>query len=123
MSTIAVIGASNNRNKYGNKAVRAYTQNGDTVYPINPNEQSVEGLPAYRSVLDVPGDIELATFYVPPAIGIRVLDEVARKGITRVLLNPGAQSAELLAHAAELGIATEQVCSILRIGRMPGEFA
>ena len=63
---VAVIGASNNRSKFGNRAVRAFQQQGYTVIPINPHETEVEGLKAYASVLDVPGPIDMASFYVPP---------------------------------------------------------
>ena len=66
---VAVIGASNDRQKFGNKAVRAFRHQGYDVIPINPHESAVEGLKAYRSVLDVPGPIDIATFYVPPEIG------------------------------------------------------
>src|SRR5436309_14679615 len=102
--TVAVIGASNDRRKFGNRAVRAYLQQGYTVVPINPHEQTVEGLQAYRSVLDVPGPIDLASFYVPPDVGEGVLDEVARKSIPEVWLNPGADSDDLVAHARALGL-------------------
>src|SRR5947207_2609783 len=81
---VAVIGASNNRNKFGNRAVRAYRQQGYTVIPINPHERDVEGLQAYASVLDVPGPIDMASFYVPPEIGEQIIDEVAKKNIPEV---------------------------------------
>src|SRR5258705_6217813 len=89
---VAVIGASSNRSKFGNRAVRAFQQQGYSVVPINPHETEIEGLKSYRSVLDVPGTIEMASFYVPPEIGLVVIDEVARKGIPEVWLNPGAES-------------------------------
>src|SRR5689334_3638201 len=68
MKTVAVIGASSNREKFGNKALRAFAQRGYTVIPINPTETEVEGVRAFRSVLDVPGGIDLATLYVPPPV-------------------------------------------------------
>ena len=122
MPSIAIIGASNNRAKYGNKALRAYMQRGDTVYAINPIHREAEGMNTYASVLDVPGDIDVATFYVPPEIGLRVIEEVARKGIRQVLLNPGAESEALLKRAEELGIQATVACSILLAGRSPAEF-
>ena len=54
MKTVAVVGASSDRNKFGNKAFRAFQAEGHTVIPINPNERSVEGVPTYPSVTDVP---------------------------------------------------------------------
>jgi uncharacterized protein len=122
MSSIAIIGASRDRSKYGNKAVRAYAQRGDTVYPVNPHESEIEGLKAYPSVLDVPGKIELASFYVPPEIGLRAIELVAQKGIKKVLLNPGAESDELLQRCEKLGIEATVACSIILAGRSPGEF-
>ena len=53
--TVAVVGASNDRRKYGNKALRAFATQGYTVFPINPHQQEIEGHRAYASVLDVPG--------------------------------------------------------------------
>ena len=116
---VAVIGASNNREKFGNKAVRAFRDEGHTVIPINPHEREIEGLRSYASVLDVPGPIDMATFYVPPEIGERVIDEVAKKQIPEVWLNPGAESDALLARARALSIRPIIACSIVAIGRNP----
>jgi len=116
---VAVIGASNNRRKFGNRAVRAFTRQGYTVLPINPHEREVEGLKAYGSVLDVPGPIDMASFYVPPAIGEQVIEEVARKRIPEVWLNPGAESDALVARARALSIQPIVACSIIAIGRDP----
>ncbi len=114
---VAVIGASSDRRRYGNKAVRAFGHKGFTVVPDQRRRSGeIEGLTAYPTVLDVPGPIDLATFYVRPEIGLRVIDEVARKGIPEVWLNPGAGSAELERKAQALGIRTVSACSILAIG-------
>ena len=119
---VAVIGASNDRAKFGNRAVRAFGQHGDTVIPINPREKEIEGLKAYRSVLDVPGSIDMASFYVPPEVGERVIDEIARKGIAEVWLNPGAESDRLIARAQSLNLQPIVACSIMGIGKNPYEF-
>ena len=116
---VAVIGASNDRRKFGNRAVRAYVREGYTVVPINPHEQAVEGLKAYPSVLDFPGPIDMASFYVPPEIGEQVIAEVARKGVAEVWLNPGAESDALIARARELSIKPIVACSIVAIGQNP----
>jgi predicted CoA-binding protein len=116
---VAVIGASNDRGKFGNRAVRAFRREGHTVIPINPHEREVEGLKAYRSVLDVPGAIDMATFYVPAEVGELVMTEVAKKGITEVWLNPGAESADLISRARALGIEPIVACSIVAIGQDP----
>jgi len=116
---VAVIGASSNRNKFGNRALRAYKEQGYTVVPIHPHQAEVEGLKAYASVVDVPGAIDMASFYVPPEVGLRVIDEVARKGIPEVWLNPGAESDALIARAKALHIQPIVACSIVAIGENP----
>ena len=116
---VAVIGASNNRRKFGNRAVRAYLDQGYTVVPINPHEHEVEGLKAYASVLDVPGTIDMASFYVPPEVGEQTIDEIARKQIAEVWLNPGAESDELIARARALSLKPIVACSIVALGRNP----
>jgi hypothetical protein len=116
---VAVIGASTNRHKFGNRAVRAYRDQGYTVIPINPHESEVEGLKAYPSVLDVPGPIDMASIYLQPSIGEQVIAEIARKGIPEVWINPGAESDELIARARALGIQPIVACSIVSIGQNP----
>jgi len=116
---VAVIGASSNRSKFGNRAVRAFQQQGYTVVPINPHETEVEGLKAYASVLDVPGPIDMASIYLPPEIGEQIIGDIAQKGIAEVWLNPGAESDELIARAKALDIKPIVACSIIAIGENP----
>jgi uncharacterized protein len=116
---IAVIGASNNPRKFGNRAVRAYRDQGYTVVPINPHESEIEGLKAYASVLDVPGFIDMASFYVRPEVGEQIIGDVAQKGIPEVWLNPGAESDALIARAEALRLRPIVACSIIAIGQNP----
>lgn len=120
--TVAVIGASSNRDKFGNKAMRAFERKGYVVIPINPREAEVEGHKTYASVLDVPGPIDMATVYLPPRAGVKVMDELAKKGVPEVWLNPGADGSEVVARARELGLKTVQTCSILAIGESPARY-
>jgi predicted CoA-binding protein len=122
MKVVAVIGASRDRRKFGNKAVRAFQRQGYQVVPINPHESEVEGLKTYGSVLDVPGRIDMATFYVPPAIGESLIDGVAAKNIPEVWLNPGAESEALIAKARARKIEPVVACSIVGIGENPYNF-
>jgi predicted CoA-binding protein len=112
---VAVVGASRDRHKFGNKAVRAFLRQGYDVVPINLHEARIEGLQAYRSVLDVPGPIDLASFYVPPEVGLTLIDEMAAKQIPEVWLNPGAESDELVARARALSIRPIVACSIVAL--------
>jgi|SRR5688572_30395883 predicted CoA-binding protein len=120
--TVAVVGASSDRHKFGNKALRAFQAEGHTVIPINPNESEVEGIKAYRSVLDVPGTIDMATVYVQPDIGQQLLGEFEQKAIKEIWINPGAESDELVAEAKRRKLNVILACSIVAIGRSPYSF-
>ena len=122
MPVVAVIGASSDRRKFGNKAVRAFRRQGYTVVAVNPHEATIEGEPAYASVLDYPGVIDEATLYVPPEVGLAVLADVARKQIPAVWLNPGADDPRVVDRARELGIRPIVACSILGVGERPGDY-
>jgi len=117
--TVAVVGASSDRRKFGNRALRAFRAEGYTVIAINPHEREVEGLTAYPSVLDVPGTIDMATVYVPPNVGTRLLKEFAEKQIGEIWINPGAESDELLREARRLQLRVIIACSIMAIGQDP----
>jgi uncharacterized protein len=119
---VAVIGASSDRSKFGNKALRAFQAEGHTVIPINPNEPEVEGLKTYASVLDVPEPIDMATVYVQPEVGRQLLAEFEQKQIPEIWINPGAESDAVMAEARRRGLKAIFACSIVGIGRSPYHF-
>ena len=119
---VAVVGASSDRNKFGNKALRAFKAEGYTVVPVNPNEPEVEGIKTYPSVVDVPQAIDMATVYVPPEIGITLLAGFETKKIPEIWINPGAESDELLAEGRRRKLNIIAACSIVGIGRSPYQF-
>ena len=120
---VAVVGASRDRRKFGNKAVRAFLHRGYDVIPINPEGGEIEGLVTYASVLDVPRPIEMATVYVQPAVGVRLMAEIADKGIEEVWLNPGADEHAVVARARALGLDPVLDCSIVGIGESPASYS
>lgn len=122
--TIAILGASNDRRKFGNKAVRAYLAQGFDVYPVNPNAAEVEGLKAYARLRDVPvRPLDRVSVYLPPAIAVTLLEEIRDHGTKEVWLNPGSESPEVLHKAEELGLNAMVACSIVGIGASPAAFA
>lgn len=120
--TVAIVGASSNRRKFGNRALRAFERQGFIVLAINPNEAEVEGHKTYASVLDVPGPIDMATVYVQPEVAERLLDEFEKKQIPEIWINPGAESDSLMARARQRKLNAIFACSIIGIGRSPNEF-
>ena len=120
LKTVAVIGASSHREKWGNKAVRAFLQQGYTVYPVNPNEPEIEGLKTCASIRDVPVRPQMVTVYLPPTRLVNILPDIAARGCDELYLNPGTASAEVLAECARLGLKAIQACSIIAVGVAPG---
>jgi hypothetical protein len=120
--TVAIVGASADRRKFGNKAVRAFLAEGYTVVPINPHHAEVEGLKAYASVLDVPGAIDMASVYVRPEVGLGLLEEFEQKAIPEIWFNPGAESEAIVAESRRRRLNVIQACSIVGIGQSPGRY-
>ena len=119
MKTIAILGASSDRAKYGNKAVRAFRQQGYTVYPVNPKETQIEGLPAFAAIRDVPVRPQMTSVYLPPPVLLKVLPDIAARGCDELWLNPGTESPEVLVEAERLGLNVVQACSIVGVGMSP----
>ena len=119
--TIAIIGASNDRSKFGNKAVRAFLQQGYEVFPVNPKEETIEGLRAFKSIADVPVRPQRISVYLPPPVVLNVLPEIASKGCDELWLNPGTESDEVIAKAERFGLNVVQACSIVGVGVSPAE--
>ena len=121
--TVAVIGASSDRAKHGNRAVRAYLARGYTVFPVNPREATIEGLPAYASIREIPGPVDRVTVYVPPAALLAILPEIAEKAPVEVYFNPGSERDDVVEKARALGLDPILACSITEIGFSPRQFA
>ncbi len=119
--TVAILGASADRSKFGNKAVRAFMRQGFTVYPVNPKESQIERLPAFSRIADVPARPNLVSVYLPPRVLLKILPDIAARGCDELWLNPGTESAEVLAEAERLGLNVIQACSIVAIGLSPDE--
>jgi predicted CoA-binding protein len=122
VKTVAIIGASSNRNKFGNKAVRAFVRQGYTVYPVNPNEPEVEGLPTFKSIKDLPVRPDMVSVYVPPPVLVKLLPDIAAKGCDELWLNPGTESDAVLAEVERLGLNAIQACSIIAVGESPAAY-
>lgn len=120
---VAIVGASSDRSKFGNKSVRAHQSQGWEVIPINPRGGEIEGLTTYRRLEDVPGALDRISLYVPPPIGVQLLPAIARlHPKAELFANPGAESDELLDEAAKLGLDVIVACSIVDVGARPSQF-
>lgn len=118
---VMIIGASADRSKFGNKAVRAHLAAGDTVLPVNPAGGEIEGLRVSKTIAEAPGPIERAVLYVREPQGLEAVAALAARGdVTEVWLSPGADSDAVVARAEALKLNPVQACSIVDVaGRHP----
>lgn len=100
----AVVGASGDRSKYGNKVLRCYKQKGRAVFPVHPREAMIEGLKCYPNLAALPEPVDGISIITPPQVTERIVEEAAAAGIGRLWMQPGAESAAALARARELGL-------------------
>lgn len=121
--TIAIVGASADRSKFGNKAVRAYLAEGWTVYPVNPNGGQIERTDAVSRLADIDVDLDRISVYLPPRVVLDILPEIAEAGAAEVWFNPGSADKAVLSAAADLELPVHAACSIVDIGRSPSEFS
>ena len=100
----AVVGASRDRDKYGNKVLRCYLQHGRRVFPVNPQAAQIEGLAAYGDLGTLPEPVHGISVITPPRISEWVIEQAAALGIERVWMQPGAESIAAIARAEAAGM-------------------
>jgi predicted CoA-binding protein len=88
------------------------------VFPVNPVAETIAGLKAYSSLDDIPRDsIDRITVYLPPDVGIELLNQIAAKHPHEVWFNPGSENPELLDRAERLGLPVVAACSLIDLER------
>ena len=102
-TTVAVIGASDDPDKYGYRIYRDLKGKGFTVFAVNPNRDSVDGDPAYRSLDDLPERPTILDFVVPPPLTLAILRRAKERNLTTVWIQPGAESPEVLSYLDDEG--------------------
>lgn len=100
----AVAGASSNRDKYGNKVLRCYQQNGRRVIPVNPRAEIIEGLSCAASVAALPSEVQSLSIITPPKITEQVVEQAIQRGIKNIWMQPGAQNPAAVSRCEEAGI-------------------
>lgn len=124
--TVAILGASADRSKFGNKAVRAFARAGHEVFPVNPNENEVEGLPTQSHISDAAltagGTLDVASIYLPPRVTLGLVPQIAAAAPREVWLNPGADDPAVVRALETAGLRVRSLCSIIEVGFSPGQF-
>jgi len=113
-----VVGASRDRNKYGNKVLRRYLQHGFKAYPVNPHEKEVEGLTAYPGVADLPEEVQSLSIVTPPDVTERIVRDAIQKGIRNLWMQPGAESPAAVQEAEKhgLNVIADGSCILVELG-------
>ena len=121
---VAIVGASSDREKFGNKAVRAYLKQGHRVFPVNPTAKMIENLQVYPDLKEIPAPLEVISIYLPPAITEKILDELStlEPKPETIYVNPGAESEEVEKKAHDLHLPVKFACSIRAIGEDPANY-
>ena len=100
----AVVGASADRGKYGNKVLRVYLQNKRKVFAVNPRGGIIEGLEAYRDLASLPELPHGVSIITPPSVTEQVVDQAVQLGIKHLWMQPGAESEAAISRARESGV-------------------
>ena len=113
-----VVGASTNREKFGNKVVRAYQQTNRNVIPVNPRADEIEGLTCVDSVSDLPDNVKSISVITPPKITEQVVEEAIEKGIKNIWIQPGAQSDAAVDNGLKngLNVIADGTCVLVALG-------
>ena len=105
MKTWAVVGATDNTEKFGYKIYKTMKDAGYTVYPVNPGVDNIQGVKCYPSVRELPEKPEAVDVVVPPKVGEQIIKECAAAGIQNVWLQPGANAESVVDLGKQLGLA------------------
>lgn len=113
-----VVGASTNRDKYGNKVLRCYLQNGYQAIPVNPQEKEIEGIPCVATVLDLPDEVTSISIITPPTVTEKVVDLAIQKGIKNIWMQPGAESSAAVSKCREhdINVIADGSCLLVVLG-------
>ncbi len=117
-SPYAVVGASRDRHKYGNKVLRSYLQRGRPVYAVNPLADEVEGLEAYPDLSSLPESVHGISIITPPHVTEQVIEEAGRLGIRHVWMQPGSESDIAIerAQAHRMNVIAGGPCVLVTLG-------
>lgn len=114
----AVVGASSNREKFGNKVLRCYITHHKTVYPIHPIEIVIEGISCLKELSQLPDNVKSISIITPPSLTEKVVKQAINRGIKNIWMQPGAESEvainDCLAHG--VNVISGGPCILVELG-------
>ncbi len=112
---VAVIGASDKPDRYSYQAVKLLQEKGHQVYPVHQRIKTIDGIPVFASIKDVPGPIDTVSMYVAADISDHLTGDILGRGPKRIIFNPGAENPSLDAKARSNGIKTMEGCTLVML--------
>jgi predicted CoA-binding protein len=110
----AVVGATDNPQKYGNQVVKNLKSRGYEVYPVNPRLKEVAGFRCYSTLADIPVKVDVVDFVVPPEATEEILRQCKKLKLNRIWLQPGSESEAAIAFCHENNLkVVHSVCVML----------
>ena len=100
----AVVGATDNTEKFGYKIFKNLKDRGFEVYPVNPKLKELDGTPVYPTLSDIPMKVDVVDFVVPPAVTEEILKECNKLGLKRIWLQPGSESQDAIQYCTDNGM-------------------
>lgn len=115
----AVVGASNDKTKYGNIIYVKLKDSGYRVYPVNRREQFIEGDTAYKSLLALPEPPAVVNMVVPPSEALAVVEQAVAAGAQAIWFQPGAENAPASQRAQDHGLDVIEACILVQLALRP----
>ena len=110
----AVIGATDNPEKYGHQILINLRKRDYEVYPVNPRLETVEGMKCYATLADIPEKVDVVDFVVPPAATESILKDCLTLGLDRIWLQPGSESEAAIKFCEDKNLkVVHGVCSMM----------
>ena len=119
MTSIVILGASADPAKISHRAVIAARDRGIAVYPVNPRETAIAGVPAFTTVGQVPVTAAVVSVYLPASVSRPLLRDIAATGCRELWLNPGADTPEVEGEALALGFRVLRTCTLEALHDLP----
>lgn len=110
---VAIIGASDNPERYSHRALLSLRKHGHTVVPVHPKLSEIEGISVVSDASSIQDPVDTVTMYVGPAISAGLQEKLIALKPRRVIFNPGAENPALAKALRAAGIACEEACTLV----------
>lgn len=117
--TVAILGASDNPDRYAYLALKMLQDYGHKPLPVNPTLKAIEGLPVSATLGELKEPVHTLTMYLGAARSNKLIEDIVKLKPGRVIFNPGSENPALEARLREAGLPFEHACTLvlLRTGQ------